>query len=617
MSAQQLIVDLSWAAYIVIFLITSMQALRHPRRATIDVALFFLVSALVIVIAELGRLGFLKTSDLLPAAMSGTLILLLSYVILRLLDDFAGVPKPWMRLAAGGWVLSSIPLFIWARPAKPPALVTILQIIYFVGPQLYAAIGFVRASRKSSGVTRRRMTAIAAGSVFLGLNVLFPQIGVVLPSLKEESQIISQVLGLASGISYYLGFATPGWLRRAWQEPELRAFLARAARLPRLPDTLSIIKELEAGAVSSVGAPNARIGLWDEETQTLRFYDGERVVEASPHQLETPDGRSLLLQKPIFTDNFARDYPLATVSVANDVRDFTALLSAPITAGETWLGVLTVYSSRAPIFADDDLELVQLLAEQAAVILESRALIDEATRVQAREEATRLKDDFLSAAAHDLKTPLTTLMGQAQLLERKAQRNPEAPADLAGIQRIVQEAKRLKDLVLELLDAARVEQGKLLGPREPVDLRALAQESVNRPRTSPHALVVEALERVDGSYDRIRIQQLLENLIENAIKYSPEGEEIRVKVWQEENNARLSVTDRGIGIPPHDLSNIFHRFYRGQNVNDRQFAGMGLGLFICRGIVEQHGGRIWAESTLLQGSTFHVTLPLISTERSQ
>src|SRR5205085_12380280 len=107
------------------------------------------------------------------------------------------------------------------------------------------------------------------------------------------------------------------------------------------------------------------------------------------------------------------------------------------------------YAPRAPIFAEEDLSLLQLLADQAAVVLESRALIDEAARVQAREEVTRLKEDFLSAAAHDLKTPLTTLVAQTELLERKAMRAPNAPVDLAGLQKLKREAYRLKSLVLD------------------------------------------------------------------------------------------------------------------------------------------------------------------------
>src|SRR5207237_4693110 len=121
-----------------------------------------------------------------------------------------------------------------------------------------------------------------------------------------------------------------------------------------------------------------------------------------------------------------------------------SLVAAPITAGEQRLGVLVVYAPRTPVFAEEDLALVQLLADQAAVILESRALIDEAARVRAREEVARMKEDFLSAAAHDLKTPLTTLVAQAQMLERRAIRDPNAPADVVSIQKLIKETERLR-----------------------------------------------------------------------------------------------------------------------------------------------------------------------------
>jgi signal transduction histidine kinase len=107
--------------------------------------------------------------------------------------------------------------------------------------------------------------------------------------------------------------------------------------------------------------------------------------------------------------------------------------------------------------------------------------------------------------------------------------------------------------------------------------------------------------------------QLLENLVENAIKYSPEGGDVRMCVWRENGEARLTVTDQGIGISASDLPMLFERFQRGTNVDDRRFAGMGLGLFICRGIAEQHGGQIWASSPGEgRGSTFHVALPLLA-----
>ena len=113
-----------------------------------------------------------------------------------------------------------------------------------------------------------------------------------------------------------------------------------------------------------------------------------------------------------------------------------------------------------------------------------------------------------------------------------------------------------------------------------------------------------------GSYDPRRIGQVLENLVDNAVKYSPDGSEVHIGVTQLDGHALIDVTDRGIGIPPEDLPQIFDRFHRASNVDDRRFAGMGLGLFICKGIVEQHGGRIWVESRMGSGSTFHVDLPV-------
>ncbi|MBV9279440.1 MAG: ATP-binding protein, partial [Chloroflexi bacterium] len=125
-----------------------------------------------------------------------------------------------------------------------------------------------------------------------------------------------------------------------------------------------------------------------------------------------------------------------------------------------------------------------------------------------------------------------------------------------------------------------------------------------------HLCRLEADGPVVGSYDPVRIRQLIDNLLDNAVKYSPGGGEVRMRIWREGDRAHLTVSDQGIGIPAGDLPHLFDRFHRGTNVDDRRFAGMGLGLFICRGIAEQHGGSLRASSPGPgQGSTFHVMLP--------
>ena len=174
----------------------------------------------------------------------------------------------------------------------------------------------------------------------------------------------------------------------------------------------------------------------------------------------------------------------------------------------------------------------------------------------------------------------------------------------------MREGRRLSALVLELLDASRLEQGKLVGEREPVDLVELARDVARRDSYEGRQITVVADAPVVGSYDPRRIGQVLENLVENAVKYSPEGSEVRIVIAHRNGEAFIDVTDRGIGIPAGDLPQIFDRFHRAANVDDRRFAGMGLGLFICKGIVEQHGGRVSVESREGAGSTFKVVLPM-------
>ncbi|MGH2490492.1 MAG: ATP-binding protein [Candidatus Limnocylindria bacterium] len=609
MNALELISAVTQIIYVLIFISVMLQAVRQPTAAHTDMALFFGAIAFVIVVSRLTALLRITLPPWLTTLEIG-IFMAVPYILLRLVDDFTHVRAPVKRAAELGLAAGVVAMY-----ATGPTLVTpvlLYLVLYFFALSIFCAIAFIRSSRESRGVTRRRMEAISLGSILIGTGILIAGLTALAPpDDRAVLQALQQLLFLGSGIAYYLGFAPPPILRRAWQEPELRAFLARAGSLPRLPTTLDIVRELERGAANSTGT-TARIGLWQDDTSTLRFWqDDDTTVDLEPGKHFA--GRAFDLQRRIFSADPIRDNPDGAAGYRS--RNIGAVLASPITAGERRLGVLTLTAPRPPIFAVSDIELAGLLADQAAVILESRALIDHAARVRAREEATRLKEDFLSAAAHDLKTPLTTVVAQAEFLERRATREPSAPADIAGIRRVVRESKRLAGLVGDLLDATRLEQGRLVGEREPVDLATLVQAVCTHDTSDPSICQVEANAPVVGVYDRRRVEQLLQNLVENAKKYSPERTPIRIKVWQQDAEARVSVQDSGIGIPAADLPRIFERFSRASNVDDRRFHGMGLGLFICRGIVEEHGGRIWVESEVGRGSTFHVGLPIADGRR--
>ena len=609
MSALELISAVTQSIYVLIFVFVAWRALRHPTRAHTDMALFFGATAFIIVVSR-GAALLGATPPPWLVALQVAILMALPYILLRLVDDFTFV-RTWIKRAAElGLAAGAVATYATGPTLPTPVLVYV--VVYFFALSIYCAVAFIRAARRARGVTRRRMEAISLGSILLGTGILIAGLA---PFARADDrpvlQALQQLMSLGSGIAYFLGFAPPPILRRAWQEPELRAFLARAASLPRLPTTLDIVRELERGASNSTGTV-ARIGLWQEDIGKVRFWEDDgQTVDIDPGQHFA--GRAFELQRHIFSTNPTRDNPAAADGYRS--RGIGAVLAAPITAGERRLGVLTLSAARPPIFALSDIELAGLLSDQAAVILESRALIDHAARVRAREEATRLKEDFLSAAAHDLKTPLTTVVAQAEFLERRAHREPNAPADIAGIKRVVRESKRLAGLVGDLLDATRLEQGRLVGEREPVDLATLAQDIVAHDGADPRLSEVETTAPVVGVYDRRRVEQLFQNLIENARKYSPERTPIKVKVWQQDGEARIAVQDSGIGIPAADLPRIFERFSRASNVDDRRFHGMGLGLFICRGIVEEHGGRIWVESEVGKGSTFHVGLPIADGRR--
>lgn len=287
------------------------------------------------------------------------------------------------------------------------------------------------------------------------------------------------------------------------------------------------------------------------------------------------------------------------------------MIAAPLTTEDRRIGALAVFADRAPIFVDDDQWLIELLADHTAVLLEARDLARQASELQAREEAARLKEEFLSAAAHDLRTPLTVVLGQAELLERRLARDPTAPVDAAGVSRMANEARRLRDLITELLDAQRLEQPGAVMDRVTLDLRDVVEAVRNRQVEYGLALeVTQPATPILSSMDRMRIEQVLDNLIENAQKYSTSGAHPEIRLWMEEREARFAVVDHGVGIPVVERDRIFDRFYRASNAQSITDTGMGLGLYICRRIVEEHDGRIWFEPTPGGGSTFTVALPI-------
>jgi PAS domain S-box-containing protein len=228
------------------------------------------------------------------------------------------------------------------------------------------------------------------------------------------------------------------------------------------------------------------------------------------------------------------------------------------------------------------------------------------------EELDRMKSDLLSTVSHELRTPLATIKGYATMILNHYSRL-STDETLDCIKAINNSSDRLSRLVDNLLDTSRMESGLLKLQKDPTDIASLLEEAVREAgvRSGDHHISFAPGQPLpEVNLDARRIRQVVDNLINNAVKYSPEGTEITVTASRTGGELHISVTDQGPGIPAAELGKIFQRMYRHAPKAHSDADGIGLGLYISQRLVEAHGGRIWAESTVGRGSTFHLTLPL-------
>jgi signal transduction histidine kinase len=239
--------------------------------------------------------------------------------------------------------------------------------------------------------------------------------------------------------------------------------------------------------------------------------------------------------------------------------------------------------------------------------------------VTALIEAEALKDEFLSIATHELRSPLAVLKGYAEMLLRQASRGRGTPLtdwQQEGLQGITQAATRLSDLTADLLDVTRLQAERPSQPSETTDLVALAERVVKRQQvtTQRHHLTFQtAYAHLVANIDVGRMEQVLTNVLSNAIKYSPQGGPIEITIGEDEETgeAVFSIQDHGMGIPIERHAQIFGRFVRADNARASEIVGTGLGLYLCHEHLERYGGRIWFESAEGAGSTFFVALPVV------
>jgi PAS domain S-box-containing protein len=319
------------------------------------------------------------------------------------------------------------------------------------------------------------------------------------------------------------------------------------------------------------------------------------------------EGQSLLFSEFSEAD-FERDIPDPVMRAGVLALELRSVLIVPIKTRDGTLGAMTlctVTSGRR--YDEHDLALAEELGRRAGIAVENARLYHDAQR------AIRLRDEFLSIAGHELKTPLTALDLQLQSLlaavTRGASRQPQRLEE--RLRKTISQSRRIGRLVHELLDVSRITSGRLVLEPETLDLAQLVREIIERHASelaragSEISLEVEG--ETVGAWDPSRLDQVVSNVLSNAIKYGC-GKPIDVRVKGRDGSVCVSIRDRGIGIAPEHHSKIFQRFERA--VSERNYGGLGLGLWIVREIVQAHGGRVGFESSPAVGSTFFIELPV-------
>ena len=368
--------------------------------------------------------------------------------------------------------------------------------------------------------------------------------------------------------------------------------VAQAARITGAKACLLFLHDQASDDFSA----EAAFGIPEDRFRQLRFsmgigYHGQ-VVQNAHAALVTDLGETVGVE-----------------DVLSALRANSAVI-VPLTSNEAVIGTITAVD-REPggEFSIDDQEVLKMLASQATIAIQN-AILYERTK-----ELDRLKSEFVAVVSHEVRTPLTSIKGSLELLgDDRFHKLPPPQRELLGICQA--NAERLITLINDILDFSKLESSKLSLNIERVEVGHVVTEVTENIRSLAAGKGIEIDVRIDPSTgsveaDPMRIGQVATNLLGNAIKFSPEKGRIEIFASGDESQVTLSVKDYGRGISARDLNRLFQRFAQLDSSTTRKAGGTGLGLVISKGIVEQHGGKIWVESAEGQGSTFSFSLPRV------
>lgn len=400
-------------------------------------------------------------------------------------------------------------------------------------------------------------------------------------------------------------------------------FLSNASALL----STSLDYETTLDTVATLAVPN--VGDWcsiemldaagELQSVAVAHKDPNRVEWArelrahSPIDMSAPQGLPQVLRTgkselyPLVTDEMlvasARDEE--ELSLARGLGMTSAMIVPIWSSGMPSGGITFVTTESRRRYTETDLAMAEELASRASLAIDNARLYRQA------QTALALRNEFISIASHELKTPVTSLKVYAQMIGRQARRKGDAQTALQ-LSKMETQVDKLTKLIANLLDVSKIEAGKLEYQMEEFDLVELVEEIAESPKAidESHSVMVQACDSIVLSGDRDRIGQVILNLVSNAIKYSPDSTTVEVRVFCADTTATVAVRDFGIGIDPKFHGHVFDRFFQVADPEERTFPGLGMGLYISREIARRHGGDITVDSAKGEGATFSLVLPL-------
>jgi K+-sensing histidine kinase KdpD len=405
--------------------------------------------------------------------------------------------------------------------------------------------------------------------------------------------------------------------------------IAKTLTLPlELPELLNAVIQKIVGVIepAEVGA----VMLWDQPAGLFRpaaafGYDATALSELGLRAGEAitckvfDEGVGRLVNSPeqvaeAMADMRPSNRAVMTRALGSDVLP-RCTLAAPIQVGSYKYGVLVLETIQGPtVLSEGDLLFVQTISDLIALAIDRDRLAAQADEVREERRAERMRSEVLATLSHELRMPLTAIQGysSALLLDDVDWSEDKREKFLHMIE---EESENMQSMLKDILDSSLIDVDQLIIERQPVRLPHLAHNVAEEMqyRTETHQIIVDFPEKFPIlEIDPRWIKQVFRNILDNAIKYSPEGGLIVIRGDERPSDVVIMVADQGIGISPEDLIPLFERYFRVRSVASLHIPGTGLGLPIARAIVEGHGGRIWAESNLGEGTSIYFSLPKTS-----